>query len=409
MGKRTMKKTLRFSVDQAGPNTMKATLRKAYWLAVAVGMGSAQTAFALQPVPPGSKPDPIGVPTGAGPKLPSTTPGAPVAVVTPGDGPKPPGTAQPVPPPQGPLSLAPSIAAPPKPLVVDTKPVVPGAGSGLALVAPPVNTVPASQGSAPTAPDVQSLVTSSTPGATMAPVPMSIQATSPAGSDKVPPQGASASTSSQSAALHEVLPTAAALAGSMQEAPAVNAQTQTNVAGVTAIKEPLLSTTTCVGVTFRPNMQRFDSTLVDFTGDGLIVAAIPNERINTAFAKAGYSAIEISKPVRWCVNQNTVRELMQSGLGADAQHASLLVQVGNGWQLMTQEQWMAYQASVQSLAAVNSSAVPASPEASPSSKTSAGRKAKRLVPLSALLAKLKTTGQNKADSSPATLPSVQLK
>lgn len=428
-----MKKILKFSAGVSVSSAMRAKLRSRYWLVAALLIGSARTASAVPLLQPGNKPDPVTVPTGAGPKPPNSTPSGPVTVVTPGDGPKPPGIAQPVPaavavpalvpapppqapppsvsPPQGLPSLVSSDAVPPKPPVVDTKPVVPGAG-GLALVPPPVNTVPASQGSAPTAPDVQPLVTSSTPGAAMVPAPVSTQTTSPAGSDKVPPQGANAPTSSQNATLNEVLPTAAALASSMQEAPAVNAQSQTNVAAVTAIKQPLLSAASCVGVTFRPNKQRSDTTLVDFTGDGLIVAAIANERINTAFAKAGYNAIEILKPVRWCVNQNTVRELMQSGLGADAQHASLLVQIDNGWQLMTQEQWGTHQAQVRSLTAVNSSAIPASPaspEVSPSSKTGAGQKAKRLVPLSTLLAKLKTTGQNKADSSQTATPSVQLK
>lgn len=374
----TMKKLLKISARSHKPRSVANKLHRACWLMLAALGGT----VALAQSPRSMGPVASKIPEQAVlPKQPRTL--APPMIVAP---------------PQGaPLAVPAIQPAAPNPGGVVTLPPSQGGEPAASHVMAPV---PPQQGGARAVPEVQPPVASSAPGATTAAAPSAIptQAIAPAGPHKVgPPQGASTASKPQTAtasapgstALSEVLPTASALAMTRQEPPIVN-----STAGPVKVDAPQLQSqaaSPCVDVTFRPNAQRTDTTLVDLTGDGLIVAAVENTRIHAAFSRAGYASPVISQPVRWCIHQNTARALLQSGLGVDAQHASLLVQTGNGWSLMTQAQWLAQRANTDAVvAAANASAK--NPK-STSSRAKRGATTHRPLPVSGLIAKLKATKQ----------------
>jgi hypothetical protein len=142
------------------------------------------------------------------------------------------------------------------------------------------------------------------------------------------------------AGLGEILPSLGDLSSSLIPAGSV-AKPMASEPNVTArVAQPA-----CVPISFKPDPARNAVTLVDFSGDGLIVSAIPNTHINAVFARAGYRPIDIQQPVRWCVAQSAARELLGPSYGYAAQ-AHLLVPTKEGVQLMTQEQWQAQQAAI---------------------------------------------------------------
>jgi hypothetical protein len=153
-------------------------------------------------------------------------------------------------------------------------------------------------------------------------------------------------------ALNEILPSSQQLMDSMQAQDKLDpARLATNQA------QALPAAQACVAISLRPDPQRASTTLVDFAGDGLIVSAVANAHVSNVFARAGYNNIQITQPVRWCVAQAAVRELIRPTASASVQQASLLVETSSGWQLMSQEQWLTYQASLAPLqTAVNVSA-----------------------------------------------------
>jgi hypothetical protein len=117
--------------------------------------------------------------------------------------------------------------------------------------------------------------------------------------------------------------------------------------------------TQCVDVSLRPDPARQLVSLVDFSGDGLIVSAVPNKHVQSVFAQAGYAQMDVSQAGSWCIPQATARALLlPAAQGATAQAASLLVQTGNGLQLMSQDQWLAHQAAMNPLAAKTLTAQP---------------------------------------------------
>jgi hypothetical protein len=144
--------------------------------------------------------------------------------------------------------------------------------------------------------------------------------------------------------LGEILPGAQKLSESMQEqAVALKDADGSAVANNAKAK--------CTAVSLRPDARRQAVSLVDMLGDGLIVAAVPDTHIQSVFARAGYGSVDLSKAARWCVTPTAARELLQPARGAGGQDAALLVQTGGGLQLMSQDQWLAHQASLKPLVA----------------------------------------------------------
>jgi hypothetical protein len=114
----------------------------------------------------------------------------------------------------------------------------------------------------------------------------------------------------------------------------------------------------CVNVSLRPDTARQSVSLVDFSGDGLIVSAVANSHIQSVFAQTGYAQMDFAQAGRWCIPQLAARALLLPAQGATTQAASLLVQTGSGLQLMSQDQWLAHQAAMKPLAAMTTTAQP---------------------------------------------------
>jgi hypothetical protein len=152
--------------------------------------------------------------------------------------------------------------------------------------------------------------------------------------------------------LGEILPGAQKLGESMQEQTASAKATDTSAVASGAQAK-------CTAVSLRPDARRPSVSLVDLLGDGLIVAAVPDTHIQSVFARAGYGSVDLSKAARWCVTPNAARELLQPVRGTGVQDAALLVQTGGGLQLMSQDQWLAHQASLKPLVAAMTPVKPA--------------------------------------------------
>ncbi len=259
----------------------------------------------------------------------------------------------------GPNTMVATTVAAPSPVVTDAyapshnprRPHQrPGQGDGknvVTVVAPPTPTVEAN-----TPPSIP-LQTAS-----LHPAPAAVAAANPITSGDT--ATAAAVQPGRRAGLGEVLPSAQELGASMRATTANLKASDTPSLGQAAAVQPA-----CVAVSFKPDASRTASTLVDFSGDGLIVSAIPNAHINAVFARVGYQPINIEQPVRWCVAQSAARELASGGHASPQAHASLLMQTATGgWQLMSQEQWQAQQASMQAAPAIMARATPLSRSAS---------------------------------------------
>jgi hypothetical protein len=154
----------------------------------------------------------------------------------------------------------------------------------------------------------------------------------------------------------EILPGLQKLSESMRELPPGRQQ------GIDSDALAAASNDKCVSVSLRPDTQRPGLNLVDLTGDGLIVSAVPDAHIQSVFAKAGYGQVDLSQTARWCITQTAARALVRPSSGAGIQQAALLVQTGTSLQLMSQDQWLAHQASVKPLvAAMATSSKPTKP------------------------------------------------
>jgi hypothetical protein len=160
----------------------------------------------------------------------------------------------------------------------------------------------------------------------------------------------------QASSIVEIFPGLQKLSESMRELPTLRQQ------GIESDPVATASNDKCVSVNLRPDTQRPGLNLVDLTGDGLIVSAVPDAHIQSVFAKAGYGQVDLSQTARWCITQTAARALVRPSSGAGIQQAALLVQTGTGLQLMSQDQWVAHQASVKPLvAAMASSSKPIKP------------------------------------------------
>jgi hypothetical protein len=144
--------------------------------------------------------------------------------------------------------------------------------------------------------------------------------------------------------LGEIIPDSQALLSSMRS---IQTHPQSSAASTSPVQASSVTPQpACVPVTFRPDTQRAGTTLVDLTGDGLIVSAVPNSHIQAVFTRSGYSEVSLAQPVRWCIAQTAAREIVQLNNGFANQQAARLVQVNGNWQLMSNEQWTSYQASL---------------------------------------------------------------
>jgi hypothetical protein len=155
--------------------------------------------------------------------------------------------------------------------------------------------------------------------------------------------------------LSEVLPSAQQLSDSMRKMPTAAIP---DLGKRTEQAEVINQNTQCVDVSLRPDPARQSVSLVDFSGDGLIVSAVPNKHVQSVFAQAGYAQMDVSQAGSWCIPQAAARALLLPAQGATTQVASLLVQTGNGLQLMSQDQWLAHQAAIKPLAAKTLTAQP---------------------------------------------------
>jgi hypothetical protein len=179
---------------------------------------------------------------------------------------------------------------------------------------------------------------------------------------------------SASSRLQEILPAGTALQSSMQVVPGASATTSN---WQDRTPSSAAAQAACVVVTFRPDAQRPATTLVDFTGDGLILSAVPDTHIQQVFARSGYNVVDTSKPARWCIAQAAARELVQVRAAASGQVASVLVQTNSGWQLMTQSQWAIHQGAL-AQATASSALVQSKKVASATRKTAQRSNANRV-------------------------------
>jgi hypothetical protein len=272
-----------------------------------------------QVAPPVKSVDPVGVPPGAGPN-PPIVPTPPKITLSPA----------PIP---APLA-APTLAPPPK------------LGSAIATPTPTLS--PASVSAPAAALDIAIApgktptqgIGSSTPEVTPPGVPAqsNVVVATPSSSGAV--ASLSPTNASTQTDITEVLPSAQKLSESMRDVPAVQTQTSDKDAKVTVANNK------CIPVSFRPDSQRQGLSLVDLTGDGLIISAVPNTHIQTVFTNAGYGQVDLSQAARWCITQTAVRALVRPGVDVGTQQAALLVQTGASMQLMSKDQWLSYQASM---------------------------------------------------------------
>jgi hypothetical protein len=345
------------------------------------------TGPAAQVAPPVKGPDPSLVPPGTGPKIPLDPPvppkiplppaptPAPLVVpppapaptltpplkppviapgpdgsVTPGAGPKPPLVPAPSPvaatPP--PSSAGPTPGAGPKPIVdLAPPPVAATSQSSPTSLAPGAGPQPVTQAPASAPLPVAETPRTPTQGTGSIPAEVTVPSataqsnsvvTTPAASGQM--ASLSPSSASSPAAIAEVLPGAQKLSESMRDVPAVQTQTTDKEAKL------VVSSNKCIPVSFRPDSQRQGLSLVDLTGDGLIISAVPNTHIQTVFTNAGYGLVDFSQAARWCITQTAVRALVRTSADVGTQQAALLVQNGTSMQLMSKDQWLSYQASM---------------------------------------------------------------
>jgi hypothetical protein len=268
--------------------------------------------------------------------------------------------AAPVPPAAIPMPVSAPITSPvatppppPKPVVQTTSPAnpVPGVGPvvpSAAVTLPPVQTPPRGTGPAEVTVPVP---IASLPSATMPNRPKITPPGRGVNSPIVPEQagGLATGAATSSGRLYEIMPDANVLQSSMRimepSKASIEGQAQQQLLSQPQARSQQESN--CIAVTFRPDAQRDSTTLVDLTGDGLIVSAVPNAHIQAVFARAGYNEVSLAQPARWCITQAVTRELVQLQAGLANQQATRIVQVGQSWQLMTHDQWLSHQASLQ--------------------------------------------------------------
>lgn len=207
-------------------------------------------------------------------------------------------------PPQG-RPVLPSPAAPSPTAVTTTAPVV--------------NTVPV----VTTAPVV-------TPPVVSAPVSPASTHPGQGGGGGLPVQGEAARFTSQAvppattpSPLAEVLPRNEVLVASMKDL------------GLPpdGLRAPeVAASPSCVAVTLSRDDRRANSTLVDLTGDGLIVTPVDNQRLQAVLDRAALNVALSGEPVRHCLPQSVVRDMVRPVATAE-RPSMVLVQTRQGWRL----------------------------------------------------------------------------
>lgn len=95
----------------------------------------------------------------------------------------------------------------------------------------------------------------------------------------------------------------------------------------------------CVPVALRPDTRRAGTTLVDLTGDGLVVSAVPTAQVQAVLGRAGQTGVDIAQPSALCLSQGAVRQLVQPLTQRVAKRASLVVASNGQVRLLSTEQW----------------------------------------------------------------------
>lgn len=88
----------------------------------------------------------------------------------------------------------------------------------------------------------------------------------------------------------------------------------------------------CVAVTLSRDDRRANSTLVDLTGDGLIVTPVDNQRLQAVLDRAALNVALSGEPVRHCLPQSVVRDMVRPAATAE-RPSMVLVQTRQGWRL----------------------------------------------------------------------------
>jgi hypothetical protein len=94
----------------------------------------------------------------------------------------------------------------------------------------------------------------------------------------------------------------------------------------------------CTQISTQAHTQRLDTALVDLTGDGLIVSALPNAQLRNSLQMAGYTQIVLNRPASWCLPAAAMSALLRSPAAGAQRSITMpqqkLVQVKGQWQLV---------------------------------------------------------------------------
>ena len=91
-----------------------------------------------------------------------------------------------------------------------------------------------------------------------------------------------------------------------------------------------------------PAPGRLGITLVDLTGAGVVVAAVPHSHLVSVLQTEAYPLLNYEQPGALCVTSHTVTALLLHNTANSFQQASFLVKNKDSWQLMSQKQWASY-------------------------------------------------------------------
>lgn len=138
----------------------------------------------------------------------------------------------------------------------------------------------------------------------------------------------------------EVLPSSNALAETMQPREAAFQGRAIGPLGAgmessTRVPGPRLA---CVQVGFSPDAKRPSHTLVDLSGDGLIVSAVPTDQLTRAYEQAGLVLPDLTQSVRHCLDPQLARSLVQPP-EARAHVVARLIPTREGVRLMSDAEW----------------------------------------------------------------------
>jgi hypothetical protein len=90
----------------------------------------------------------------------------------------------------------------------------------------------------------------------------------------------------------------------------------------------------CTPLATQAHASRANTTLVDLTGDGLIVTALPTGQVQGALQRAGYRQVALNSPASWCLPPALVTQLMRPPSFIAQTGSFKMVKVNNQWQLV---------------------------------------------------------------------------